>query len=69
MGEGWHNNHHHYQVAARNGFRWYQVDATYYILRGLAAVGLVRDLHGVPRHILEGRSKHEAPVTDPAPVA
>jgi stearoyl-CoA desaturase (delta-9 desaturase) len=59
MGEGWHNNHHHYQVAARQGFRWYQVDATYYILRGLAAVGLVRDLHGVPQHILDGTRKHE----------
>lgn len=60
LGEGWHNNHHHYQVAARQGFRWYQVDLTYYVLRALAAVRLVDDLHGVPRHILEGRRKHEA---------
>ncbi len=60
MGEGWHNNHHHYQVAARQGFRWYQIDATYYILRGLAAVGLVRDLHGVPQHVLDDRAKDEA---------
>ncbi len=51
MGEGWHNNHHHYQVSARQGFHWWQIDVTYYILRGLAAVGLVWDLHGVPDHI------------------
>ena len=53
MGEGWHNNHHHYQVAARQGFYWWEIDCTYYVLRGLAAVGLVWDLHGVPDHVLE----------------
>jgi len=51
MGEGWHNNHHHYQVSARQGFRWWEIDATYYVLRGLAAVGLIWDLHGVPDHV------------------
>jgi stearoyl-CoA desaturase (delta-9 desaturase) len=51
MGEGWHNNHHHYQVSARQGFFWWEIDLTYYILRGLAAVGLIWDLHGVPHHI------------------
>ena len=53
MGEGWHNNHHHYQVSARQGFFWWEVDLTYYILRAFAAVGLVWDLHGVPDHIRE----------------
>ena len=51
MGEGWHNNHHHYQVSARQGFYWWEIDCTYYVLRALAAVGLVWDLHGVPDHI------------------
>ncbi len=51
MGEGWHNNHHHYQVSARQGFFWWEVDMTYYVLRGLAAVGLIWDLRGVPDHI------------------
>ncbi len=51
FGEGWHNNHHHYQVSARQGFLWWQVDLSYYILRALAAVGLVWDLHDVPEHI------------------
>jgi stearoyl-CoA desaturase (delta-9 desaturase) len=53
MGEGWHNNHHHYQVSARQGFRWWEIDGTYYVLRGLAAVGLIWDLHGVPEHIAD----------------
>ncbi len=51
MGEGWHNNHHHYQVAARQGFYWWEIDCTYYVLRALAAVGLIWDIHGVPEHI------------------
>ena len=51
MGEGWHNNHHHYQVSARQGFFWWELDTTYYVLRALAAIGLVWDLHDVPDHV------------------
>ncbi|MEM8593902.1 MAG: acyl-CoA desaturase, partial [Pseudomonadota bacterium] len=32
LGEGWHNNHHFYQGSVRQGFRWWQIDLTYYIL-------------------------------------
>ena len=65
MGEGWHNNHHHYQVAARQGFFWWEVDCTYYVLRALAAVGLVWDLHGVPAHIkTEQTAKQDRDATD-----
>ncbi len=53
LGEGWHNNHHHYQVSARQGFFWWEYDVTYYVLRALAAVGLVWDVHGVPEHVRE----------------
>ncbi len=44
FGEGWHNNHHHYQGSVRQGFRWYEIDISFYVLRGMAAVGLVWDL-------------------------
>jgi stearoyl-CoA desaturase (delta-9 desaturase) len=47
-GEGWHNNHHHYQSSANQGFRWWQIDVTFYVLRMLAAVGLVWDLRRPP---------------------
>ncbi|MFP5254253.1 MAG: acyl-CoA desaturase, partial [Acidimicrobiia bacterium] len=43
-GEGWHNNHHHYQASARQGFRWYEWDPSYYVLWGLSKVGIVRGL-------------------------
>ncbi|NKB71039.1 MAG: acyl-CoA desaturase [Candidatus Latescibacteria bacterium] len=56
LGEGWHNNHHRYQAAARNGFFWYEFDPTYYMLRLLNLVGLVKGLTPVPSKILqEGR--------------
>jgi len=55
-GEGWHNNHHHYQSSANQGFRWWEIDITYYVLRGLAAVGLVWDLRRPPREIVSGTS-------------
>jgi stearoyl-CoA desaturase (delta-9 desaturase) len=44
MGEGWHNNHHYYPASARQGFFWFEPDASYTILRGLSWLGLVRDL-------------------------
>jgi stearoyl-CoA desaturase (delta-9 desaturase) len=55
FGEGWHNNHHHYQASARNGFRWWELDVTYYLLRGLAALGLIWDLREPPASVLERR--------------
>ena len=47
-GEGWHNNHHYYPASARQGFRWWQLDTTWLVLRALAVVGVVRDLRGPP---------------------
>ncbi|HVW25410.1 MAG TPA: acyl-CoA desaturase [Polyangiaceae bacterium] len=54
MGEGWHNNHHYYQRATNQGFFWWEIDLTYYVLRLLQAVGLVWDLHRPPQHVIEG---------------
>ena len=55
LGEGWHNNHHHYPRAARQGFNWWEVDFTWYGLRLLAALGLIWDLRPVPARIRERR--------------
>ncbi|MGO9875503.1 MAG: acyl-CoA desaturase [Acidimicrobiia bacterium] len=52
-GEGWHNNHHRYPWAARQGFRWWQVDVTYYVLRMFSFVGIVRDIRPVPAAVRE----------------
>jgi len=47
LGEGWHNNHHTYQRSTRQGFRWYEFDPTFYVLKTLSWIGVVWDL-GVP---------------------
>ena len=44
FGEGWHNNHHAFPTSARHGLRWWQLDVTYMIIRGMAMVGLARDV-------------------------
>jgi stearoyl-CoA desaturase (delta-9 desaturase) len=53
MGEGWHNNHHHYPLSCRQGFFWYEIDITYYILVCLEKVGLVWDLQAPPKRMLK----------------
>lgn len=52
FGEGWHNNHHRYPVSARQGFRWWEIDITYYVLRLLGAVGLVWEIREPPARVL-----------------
>jgi len=49
FGEGWHNNHHRFPGAARQGLYWWEIDLTYYGLRLLAALGVVWDLREVRR--------------------
>ncbi|HEY4656210.1 MAG TPA: acyl-CoA desaturase, partial [Cyclobacteriaceae bacterium] len=50
----------YYEVSARQGFFWWEIDITYYLLRSLAAVGLIWDLKGVPKHIMYSRNKAHA---------
>ncbi len=49
LGEGWHNNHHAYMSSARQGFRWWEIDPTYYVLKGLSWIRVVWDLIEPPR--------------------
>jgi stearoyl-CoA desaturase (delta-9 desaturase) len=44
LGEGWHNNHHAFPNSARHGLRWWELDASYLFIRGLALVGLARNI-------------------------
>lgn len=52
FGEGWHNNHHFFPGTARQGFRWWEIDLSWYGLRLLAVFGLVRELKPVPAWVL-----------------
>jgi stearoyl-CoA desaturase (delta-9 desaturase) len=54
LGDGWHHNHHHYPPSARHGFRWWELDITFVVLRVFAAVGIVWDLKLPPSRIRKG---------------
>ncbi len=54
LGEGWHNNHHYYSRATRQGFFWWELDPTYAILRLMAMLGLVWDLHEPSAAVIAG---------------
>ena len=60
MGEGWHNNHHYYPSTARQGFFWWEIDPTFYILKILSWFGIIWDLKPVPSHIKNSKNKREA---------
>jgi len=57
LGEGWHNNHHHYPASVRQGFYWWEFDATFYVLKLMSFFGLIWDLKPVPRAVREGVGK------------
>ena len=57
FGEGWHNNHHYYQASARQGFFWWEIDFTWYILRALSALGIVWELRVPTEAIRDGGTR------------
>jgi stearoyl-CoA desaturase (delta-9 desaturase) len=57
MGEGWHNNHHAFQSSVRQGFKWWEIDASYYILRAFSWLGVVWDLKTPPERVLRNEQR------------
>ncbi|MBV6497813.1 MAG: hypothetical protein CJBNEKGG_00025 [Prosthecobacter sp.] len=55
LGEGWHNNHHYYPHCARQGFFWWEIDPTYYVLKLLKLVGIVHEIKEPTKRVLDGR--------------
>ena len=66
MGEGWHNNHHAYQSSVRQGFRWWEVDPTFYVLKALSWARLVWNLKTPPREVLRNEQRLGARVVNRA---
>lgn len=60
LGEGWHNNHHHYMHSTRQGFYWWELDITYLILKGLEKLGIVWNLREPPERVLEEGRRNDA---------
>lgn len=59
LGEGWHNNHHFYPTSARNGHRWWEIDPVYWVLAGLARLGIVWNVRTPPARVLHESALHE----------
>jgi len=57
MGEGWHNNHHAFQSSVRQGFKWWEIDLTFYILNVLSFIGIVWDLKSPPELVLRNEQR------------
>ena len=57
LGEGWHNNHHHYPASVRQGFYWWEFDVTFYMLKLMSFFGVIWDLKAVPAAVRDGASK------------
>jgi len=55
LGEGWHNNHHHYMSSANQGFKWWEVDLSFYALWTLKKFGIVWGLRKPPANKLNPR--------------
>jgi stearoyl-CoA desaturase (delta-9 desaturase) len=64
MGEGWHNNHHHFMSSANQGFFWWELDPSYYLIKAFEALGLIWDVRTPPARILADtiKSRDQAPV-------
>jgi sn-1 stearoyl-lipid 9-desaturase len=44
-GEGWHNNHHAFPGSARSGFKRFEIDPSWLMIRFMKLLGLVEWLH------------------------
>lgn len=51
LGEGWHNNHHYFPATVRQGFKWWEIDISFYILKLMSFIGLVWELQPIPERI------------------
>lgn len=44
LGEGWHNNHHCAPGSVKQGFKWWQIDISFYLLLLMSKLGIIWDL-------------------------
>ncbi|MBD0335793.1 MAG: fatty acid desaturase [Cyanobacteria bacterium Co-bin13] len=51
-GEGWHNHHHAYPNVAPAGWKWWQIDVTWWAIQVLETLGLARRVNRPPAEAL-----------------
>ncbi|MCX4190883.1 acyl-CoA desaturase [Methylophaga sp. OBS1] len=55
LGEGWHNNHHYHAASARQGFYWWEIDISYYLLWCMHKLGLIWDVRSISKSKRDAR--------------
>jgi stearoyl-CoA desaturase (Delta-9 desaturase) len=60
MGEGWHNNHHAFPNSARHGLQWWQVDVSYWVIRGLSLLGLAWNVKAPASEAIAAKQARQA---------
>ena len=66
FGEGWHNNHHAFPSSARHGLHRWQLDVSWWVIRGLERLGLVWNVRRPTVDQLERRRVPEQGHGEPA---
>lgn len=58
-GEGWHNNHHAYPNVAKAGWRWWEIDTTWWAIWLLKTVGLAQKVILPPQFVAAKSGKKD----------
>jgi stearoyl-CoA desaturase (Delta-9 desaturase) len=77
FGESWHNNHHAFPRSYTHGMRWYEVDISAMVIRGLERLGLAWDVVRIDRAAMDLKAEslarvgggRQAPYAPPKPLA
>lgn len=77
FGEAWHNNHHAFPRSYTHGMRWYEIDISAMVIRGMERLGLARDVIRIDRQLMDQRAEslarigggRQAPSAPPKPLA
>jgi stearoyl-CoA desaturase (Delta-9 desaturase) len=56
FGEAWHNNHHAFPRSASHGMRWWEIDISALVIRGLAVIGLAKNVITIDRERQETKA-------------
>jgi stearoyl-CoA desaturase (Delta-9 desaturase) len=68
LGEGWHNNHHHCKSSCRQGYKWYEIDMTFYLLTLFSWLGIVKDMRPFRAENTKGIEVEAKPLISTAPL-
>lgn len=64
LGEGWHNNHHYFMGSTRQGFFWWEIDISFYVVKVLSWLRLVWDVKAPPARVYDRANMLATPAAE-----